>query len=91
MNKSPLTTILTGVLTLSALASLWFCYSGIKHSQEFRVLQSQLNMMTSISARIAAVGTESLEYSKTHPAINPILENAGLKPKSSAPAPAKTK
>ena len=75
MNKSPLTTVLTAVLALSALASVWFCYSGIRNSQELRGLQFQINNVVATRNIVAAVANDTLEYSKTHPAINPILEN----------------
>ena len=34
---------------------------------------------------INALANDTLEYSKTHPAIDPILESVGLKPGKSAP------
>ena len=44
-----------------------------------------------INARRQAMNAlvmDVLEYSKTHPAIDPLLEATNLKPKSGAPAPA---
>ena len=35
---------------------------------------------------INALANDAVEYSKNHPAIDPILESVGLKPGKSAPA-----
>ena len=89
MNKSPLTYILTGALVLSALVSLVTCYLSIQYSREFRSLQYQVMTINFKRGVINALASDVMEYSKTHPAIDPILESVGLKPKSAASAPGK--
>jgi type II secretory pathway component GspD/PulD (secretin) len=88
MNKSPLTYILTGALVLSALVSLVTCYLSIQYSREFRSLQYQVMTINFKRAALNALANDVMEYSKTHPAIDPILESVG-KPKSAASAPGK--
>jgi hypothetical protein len=88
MKNTPLTTMLLGVLTLSALASVVLCWLHISNTRELRSLQAQAAQINSNRAMINALVNESVEYSKTHPAIEPILESVGLnlKPGKSAPA-----
>jgi hypothetical protein len=85
MKNSPLTTILLGVLTLSALASVLLCWLYISNTRELRSLQTQAAMINNNRAMINALAADSVEYAKTHPAIEPILESVGLKPGKSAP------
>jgi hypothetical protein len=86
MKNSPLTTILLGVLTLSALASVVMCWLYISNTRALRTLQAQAAQVNNNRALINALAADTLEYSKTHPAIDPILESVGLKPGKSAPA-----
>ena len=74
-----------GVLTISALASVGLCWSYIGSAREFRALQAQAGMINNNRALIHALANDAMEYSKRNPAIDPILESVGLKPKS-APA-----
>ena len=85
MKNSPLTTILLGVLTLSALASVLLCWLYISNTRELRSLQTQAAMINNNRALINALAADSVEYSKTHPGIEPILESVGLKPGKAAP------
>jgi hypothetical protein len=90
MKNSPLTTILLGVLTVSALASVVLCWLYISNTRELRSLQSQANIINNNRAVMTALANDAIEYSKKNPAIDPILESVGLKPsKSGTPAPAK--
>lgn len=82
MNKSPLTAVLMVALAISALASLYLCYECVTNSSELSVLQNQANAVNNGRAIMTAVATETLEYSKTNPAIDPILEAAKIKPPS---------
>ena len=44
MKNNPLTTILLGVLTLSALASVVLCWLYISNTRELRSLQTQASL-----------------------------------------------
>ncbi len=80
MKDTPLTTILLGVLTLSALASIVLCWLYISNTRELRTLQAQAAQINTSRAVITALVNDTVEYSKTHPAIEPLLESVGLKP-----------
>jgi hypothetical protein len=88
MKNNPLTTILLGVLTLSALASVVLCWLYISNTRELRALQTQATSINNNRALINALANDTVEYGKTHPAIDPILESMGLKPGKSAPSAA---
>ena len=88
MKNNPLTRVLLGVLTISALASVVLCWLYISNTRQLRTLQAQAASINNNRALINALAVDTVEYSKTHPAIDPILEAAGLKPGKSAPAAA---
>ena len=85
MRNSPLTKILLGVLALSVLFSIALCWYYLSTTRELRLLRNQVNQINYNSARMNALANDTLEYSKTHPTIDPILEAVGLKPGKSAP------
>jgi hypothetical protein len=85
MKNNQLTTILLGLLTISALASVVLCWLYIsstrqKNSMEFNVKQMNQNRYV-----MSELVKDTLEYSKTHPAIDPILESLRLKAGKSVP------
>ncbi len=86
MKNSPLTTILLGVLTLSALASVVLCWLYISNTRELRSLQTQAAQINNNRTLINALANDAVEYGKTHQAIDPILQSFNLKPAKSAPA-----
>lgn len=92
MNKTPLVTVLLGLLTLSVLASVVLCWLYISNTRELRSLQSQAGIIGNNRAVVNAMANDVMEYAKKHPDIDPILVSVGLKPGSSnattAPKPA---
>jgi hypothetical protein len=86
MKNNPLTTILLGVLTVSALLSVGFCWRYVSNTRELRALQTQASMINNNRTMINSLANETVEYSKKNPAVDPILESVGLKPGKSAPA-----
>lgn len=70
------------ILAISALTSLYLCYVCVTNASELSQLQNQAAMVNNNRAIMSAVATEALEYSKTNPAIDPILEAAKIKPPS---------
>jgi hypothetical protein len=81
MKNSPLTTFLLTVLTCSAVFSVVACYFSISKTREMRQLQTTVGGIEGNRRTAAALVNEAMEYSKKNPAIDPILEQAGLKPK----------
>ena len=86
MKNNSMTTVLVGALTLSALASVMLCWLYISSTREWRSLQGQANLINNNRTLINALANDTVEYSKSHPAIDPILESVGLKPGKAAPS-----
>jgi hypothetical protein len=86
MKNNGMTTILLGILTLSALASVVLCWLYISNTRELRTLQGQANIINNNRTVINALASDTMEYSKKNPAIDPILESVGLKPGKAAPS-----
>ena len=80
MNKSPLTTILLAVLFISTVASIGLCYLCTRNAMRLVELQTQVAFAQTRSAFIAALAKDVVDYSAKNPAIDPILEAAGVKP-----------
>jgi hypothetical protein len=84
MKNNQLTTILLGLLTLSALASVVMCWLYISNTRQRNGLQAQANMVINNRNVMTALVNDTLEYSKTHPAIDPVLESLRIKASKSA-------
>ena len=90
MKNNQLTTILLGLLTISALASVVLCWLYISNTRQRNALQAQANLIVNNRNVMSALVNDTLEYSKTHSAIDPILESLRLKAgKTAATAPSK--
>jgi hypothetical protein len=88
MKQSPFTTILLVVLAISTLASVGLCWTYITYAHQLRRLQTDAALVNNNRALINALANDAVEYSKKNPAIDPILEGAGVKPaKGAAGAP----
>ncbi len=90
MKNSALTTGLLAVLTTSVLASIVLCYLDTKYSRELRSLNMQFNAINTSRNLMGPLVGETVDYSKTHPSIDPILESTGLKPKPASASTNKT-
>ena len=94
MKNNGTTTILNWALMLGTVALL---ISGIKYYNKSKTVRTytgliaELNRLQNAQGVFTGLMNETIEYSKTHPAINPILEQIGAKPASAAPAPATPK
>ena len=89
MKNDPLTGTLVGVLAVSVLASLFFFYSYVSKTRDLRQSQMQMQYITLRRQAINALVIDVMEYEKTHPTIDPLLEQTGLKSKPGAMAPGK--
>jgi hypothetical protein len=78
MNKSPATTFLLVVLVISSLASVLFCGLYIRSAMRLRDVQRAMANVQAYRAAFASLLNETVEYSKRNPAVDPILEGAGL-------------
>jgi Tfp pilus assembly protein PilX len=88
MKNNPMTTVLLGVLTLSALASVVLCLLFTTNTRQKNLLQSQATSIINKRTIINALANDVVEYGKKNPnpAIDSILESVNLKPAKSTPA-----
>ena len=89
MKNSPLTTLLLALLTASALLSVALCWLYIGRGRELRNLQNLVGRIQNNRQLAQNLAAEGLEYSKKNPAIDPILEAAGVKTHATASSPNK--
>lgn len=92
MKNSPLTTILLGALAVLVLGAVGLCWLFLHNTGELRTLsfqaQYQANQLNQGQQTVNALVVDSLSYSSNHPAIDPILESAGIKTARGSAAPA---
>jgi len=74
--------VLTVLLAISLLLSVVFCLQFMFRVREYRSISGQINGINTYRGGIQALANECLQYSEKNPAINPLLETVGLKPKS---------
>ena len=86
MSKSSLNSLLVAVLAVSALTSVGLCFKYISNARQFRALNTQMSFINQRMTAVQALAADAVEYSKRNPAIDPILETIGAKPKSGQPA-----
>jgi hypothetical protein len=84
MKNSPLPMILLVVLAASALVSLILCWATIGRSRELGVLRYDTTVIETKRRVGGGLAADAIEYSKTHSDFIPILEAAGLKPRTAA-------
>lgn len=87
MNNPLSTTVLKVVLVVSLVLSVLFCVQYIMVTREARTLSGQVANINLFRNTLQALANDCLAYSQTNPAINPILESVGLKPRSGAGSP----
>jgi len=86
MKNDPLTSVLIGVLAISALASIGLDFFYVKYTRDYRALQAQLNGINYRRAAINLLISDTMQYSQKNPSIDPILQAAGV----NVPKPAAT-
>jgi len=87
-----LAAMLVGVLTLVALVNLWCACTYNLDYLSWRRLQAKVTTYTNNRTLMQMLANELVEYSRRNPAIDPLLQSAGLKPTSApAAAPAGTR
>lgn len=77
-------TILTWILAVCVLSSVMFCMKHIFQTRDLRSLSMQVQGINNYRAGIQSLLSDSIEYSKKNPAIDPLLQQIGLKPGPSA-------
>ena len=77
--------ILVGLLFVSALVSAVYALLYFRASGELRGLQSQAVSIENNRTITRAIAAEAVEYSKRNPAIDPVLRSFGLKQTNASP------
>lgn len=86
MKNSPLTTILLILAVIAALSSVGLCYLYLSNARDLRVAQAKVAQVNQNRMIMQALLGEAVEYSKRNPALEPILESAGVKLKPTSPS-----
>ena len=74
--------ILLIVLAASALLSLILCWGSIGRNRELGALRYDMNIIQTKRQIGSGLAVDAIEYGKSHSDYLPILEAAGLKPKT---------
>jgi hypothetical protein len=91
MRNSSATTVLLGLLVISALLSIGLFFGLISKERQLRDLRMTAAQINNNRALINSLAAEAVEYSKKNPTIDPILEAAGVKPAKTTAASAAAK
>lgn len=89
--KNLLPSALIGLLLVSAVTAAVCTMVFIQSNRDLRRFQAQAASIQNNRLVAQAMANDCLEYSKRNPAIDPILQSIGLKPKPQATtSPART-
>jgi hypothetical protein len=87
MKNNALTNLLVGLVVLSVLATAGLAYIYVRSVQRLNQLQLQTAVINRNRTLVNSLASEALEYSKRNPAIDPVLQSVGLKPRPGVGAP----
>lgn len=83
-----LASLLTSLLAVLVLISSILAFVFIQSSRQTPLLQAKIDEANRSRNLLQGLARDMIEYSGRNPAINPILQQFGLKPATPAPAPA---
>ncbi|MBU6399592.1 MAG: hypothetical protein KGS61_04690 [Verrucomicrobia bacterium] len=86
MVKSPVTTILLVLLMLNAAVAAVFTGAYVVSMRELQQMQGQMDFVNRNRGLFKSLANDALEYSRRNPAIDPVLQSVGLKPRAAVPA-----
>ena len=90
MKNQPLAVMLLVALAINAMVAPVLTLLYVQTTRKMNAMKYQVSEVNRYQAGLQALAVEALEYSKKNPAIDPILQSVGLKPKpGGAPAPSK--
>jgi hypothetical protein len=81
MRNDLLTKLLVGLVVLSVLATSGLAFLYVRSVQKMNRLQLQAALVNRNRALVNSLAAEAVEYSKRNPAIDPVLQSVGIKPK----------
>lgn len=88
MQNNALTQLLVGLVVLSVLASSGLAFYYVRSVQALNRLQLQTAVINRNRSLVNALAADTVEYSKRNPAIDPLLQSVGMKPRPAGAAPA---
>ncbi len=88
MRTNSVVAALVGVLLVSGAFTLWASARYYFCLKELQRLQTQMLFINNVVNAAGALATDSLEYSKRNPAIQPLLQQYSVGPRQSPPAAA---
>ncbi len=77
---------LIGVLAISTIAATLLAFIYVRSTSQLRTVQAQVPQVEAYRGMAQQLAGDVYEYSKTHPAVNPILQSIGMQPATSNPA-----
>ena len=86
MKNSPLNSILLGVLTVSALASVYFLVQYMGDSRQQWLIQSNLKKIAQNRELVGEMVRDAANYSQKNPAILPVLQRVGINVRTNSQA-----
>jgi hypothetical protein len=86
MRNNALMNLLVALTALTVVATAGLAAYYVRSVQRLNRLQLQSAVINRNRALINSLAGEVVEYSKRNPAIDPVLQSVGLKPKPGAPA-----
>ena len=90
MKNQPLTLVLVVALALNAIAAPILTYWYVQTTRKLNALKYQVSEVNRNQSSLQALAGDAIEYSRKNPAIDPLLQTVGIKPKPGA-APASGK
>ena len=79
----PISKLLVGLLVVFVLATSALTFLYVRSVQKLNRLQLQNALIVRNRALVNSLAAESIEYSKRNPALDPVLQSVGIKPKGS--------
>jgi hypothetical protein len=79
MKRDTVSILLVTIFIATTATASWMCYWFLKASRDLRNVQAVMAYNDQRRAAIQSLAIDLGEYSKTHPAINPMLEQIGLR------------
>jgi len=81
MKNSPLTTVLLGVLVLSAAISLVLCWQYMSYVRELRTMRGKADHINQVAQMRSVTGNlirDAVDFSTTHKNLEPLLQQFGI-------------
>lgn len=86
MKSNPVGTLLGIALGVVSVVTALLFLSYVQSARRLQPLQTELMIINRNQAALQNLVSEAVEYIKRDPSIEPVLQSAGIQPKTAAPA-----